>query len=134
MDAKVRVMRSYDYCHFEVELGGEYQDIDQVNELRKQAALLVDEAVRQYKIAKKAEDDRGRFDYQKEVLLERLERIKATPESDWTIEDAALMRSSTDKEFWEEYDKCDYFYEDDPERDHHFSMLRKFQDVKIKAG
>lgn len=39
MSATVRVMRSYDYCHFEIVLGSnEDMTTDQVNDMRKEAA------------------------------------------------------------------------------------------------
>ena len=54
--ASVKVMRSYDFCHFEVSLSsvndGEISSVE-VDELRKEAARLADKAVEQYKIAKK---------------------------------------------------------------------------------
>ena len=47
MKASVKILRSFDYCHFEVSLS--YDDdmtLEQVNDLRKQAAVLVDEVGR----------------------------------------------------------------------------------------
>jgi hypothetical protein len=132
MKAAVKIMRSYDYCHFEVALStDEEMTLDQVNEMRKQAALLADEAVRQYKIAKKAEDQRVSREWQVGAALEQVKRIQAIPESDWTVEQAALMRSYEDQRFWKDLDEESYLYNEDPERDHHFSMLRRFQDVTI---
>jgi hypothetical protein len=134
MKASVKVMRSYDYCHFEVALSSdEEMDLDQVNNLRKQAAILVDEAVRQYRLAKKAEDSRQRHDWDKERAIERAKKLSDKPQSEWSIEDAAFMRSYEDKEFWRDMEQDDYCYADDPERDHHFSMLRKFQETRISA-
>jgi tryptophan 2,3-dioxygenase len=131
--ASVRVMRSYDYCHFEISLGSENLTLEQVNDLRKKAALLVDEAVRQYIIAKGKEDARRLTHGDIERALRRIELIKEQPKNEWSIEDAALMRSYEDKEFWKLYEVDEYFYEDEPEREHHFSMLRKFQDVSVKV-
>lgn len=51
--ATVKVMRSYDYCHFEVCLSSSSASTpDAVDGLRKQAARLADKAVDQYRIAK----------------------------------------------------------------------------------
>jgi hypothetical protein len=54
--ASVKVMRSHDYCHFEVALSATIDDglerPVQVDELRKTAARLADKAVEQYKVAK----------------------------------------------------------------------------------
>jgi hypothetical protein len=134
MKASVRVMRSYDYCHFEVTLGSDDDlTLGQVDDLRKQAALLVDEAVRQYKIAKRAEEKRQYAETDKQLALDRANRIRQNPQSEWGIEDAAFMRSFEDKAFWKDYEADNYYYEDDPERDHHFSMLRKFEATRVSA-
>lgn len=135
MQASVKIMRSYDYCHFEVTLGSDDDlTLDQVNELRKQAALLADEAVRQYKVAKAAEAQREQRQWELERSLAHVERITKKSETEWTPEEAALMRAHADGEFWKAYHDNDYFYADDPDREHHFSMLRRFQDTRIKAG
>ncbi|OGF05224.1 MAG: hypothetical protein A2W00_04565 [Candidatus Eisenbacteria bacterium RBG_16_71_46] len=79
--ATVKIMRSYDYCHFEVQLGSdENLTLEEINDLRKQAALLVDEAVRQYKIAKKKEQARTQHEWETERLLERIQAIERKPE------------------------------------------------------
>jgi hypothetical protein len=131
MQASVKVMRSYDYCHFEVALSvDDAQDLDAVDALRKAAAVLVDEAVRQYKEAKKKERNREAKEWDVEQAMERKKRVEAKPKKEWSLEDAAFMRAVNDKEFWKQYREDDYYYED-PERDHHFSMLRRFQEVKV---
>lgn len=137
MKTTVRVMRSYDYCHFEVSLEGDFPPetmLDDTNNLRKQAALLVDEAVRQYKVAKKAEGKRDSREWEINSTLQKVDLIKAIPPSEWTVEQAALMRAYEDKTFWKQYESDNYFYDDDPDREHHFSMLRRFQAVVVKAG
>lgn len=133
MQASVKVMRSHDYCHFEVALSAECEDIDAVDALRKQAAVLVDEAVRQYRIAKQKESRRGFTESRLEELVDRVEAIKKRPRSEWTPEDAAIMRGIEDHRFFKEFDEEAYYYSD-PEREHHFSMLRRFKDVTVRAG
>lgn len=83
MQATVRILRSHDYCHFEVTLTKEITPDGHpsdymlaVNELRKEAAVLVDEAVRQYKVAKKQEHAREPKEWQLDSLLRRIEAIK----------------------------------------------------------
>jgi hypothetical protein len=133
--ASVKVMRSFDYCHFEVSLSSDDEmTLDEVNDLRKQAAILADEAVRQYREAKKREDKREGRSWEKERAVERATAIKENPQSEWTIEEAAFMRSYEDKSFWKDYDDAGYYYDDDPERDCHFSMLRRFKESRIKAA
>lgn len=136
MKAFAKVMRSYDYCHFEIALEREVADgdLDAVNELRKEAAILVDEAVRQYKIAKDKEKRRESQAWQINELIEKIKRFEAIPENERTIEQTALLRSSADRAFWKDYDEDWYGYGEDPERDHHFSMLRRFKETRVKAG
>lgn len=133
MLASVKVMRSHDYCHFEVQLSAECADLDAVNDLRKEAAILVDEAVRQYKIAKNKESSRGYNEPRYSSLLERAKEIEAKPKNERTPEEAAILRGLADHQFAKEFHEDDYYY-CDPEREHHFSMLRKFKDVTIRAG
>lgn len=131
--ASVKIMRSYDYCHFEVALGSDEDlDLDGINDLRKQAAVLVDEAVRQYKIAKRKESEREATESSMRWQLESLERARKTAPGELTPEQAALLRNAEDKDFWKDYEEDDYYY-GDPERDHHFSMLRKFQEARVKG-
>lgn len=132
MQATARVMRSYDYNHFEISISDECSTLDDVNELRKKAAVLVDEAVRQYVIAKQKENSRIRNEGEIRRALEQIENIQKIPQSEWTIQQAALMRAYEDKSFWSKYSEDDYYY-DDPDRDHHFSMLSKFKDSRISA-
>ena len=135
--ASIKVMRSYDYCHFEAVLGSdELLSLDEIDDMRKHAAILVDEAIRQYKEAKSKESDRSRKDYDREFAARRIENIKAKPGSEWNPEEAAIMRSVEDGSFWKSFDEDDYWYQD-PDRDYHFSMLRKFKDhykARVKAG
>lgn len=132
--ASVKVMRSHDYCHFEATLGSdEPMDLDEIDDMRKHAAILVDEAIRQYKIAKAKEQKRSAKEWDLERVRERLDRIEKTPKSELAAVDAAFLRASKDKEFWKEYDDDGYSYSD-PERDHHFSMLRKFKEARVRAS
>jgi len=125
-------MRSYDYCHFEMALSAEVFDIDEADALRKQAAILVDEAVRQYKIAKSKESSREWVERQTRDALAEYEKIKAKPQGELTVREIAVLRSYADQSFWKSFDEEDYAY-CDPEREHHFSMLRKFKDITVRA-
>src|SRR5690606_25910552 len=104
-----------------------------VNDLRKQAAILVDEAVRQYKEAKAAESRRDYTDARKKRALEELEHLQSLPPSELTVEQAAKLRSYADNEFWRQYEEDDYYYQSGPERDHHFSMLNKFKHATVRV-
>lgn len=109
MNASVKVMNSYDYCHFEVALSAENMTLEEVDALRKDAQRLVDKAIKQYKIAKRAA-----------VLVPdaEMERVvkgikEKYPESEWSPEQKAFVKEYEDRCFASQYD-----YEDDwDERD-----------------
>lgn len=110
--ASVRVMRSHDYCHFEIVLGVsatycEY-DMDAVDNLRKQAARLADKAVEQYKIKKASlqdgEDDEDTIAHYREDA----ERIEAKPEADRSPDEKALLKGVKDALFRAQRGEYDY--------------------------
>jgi hypothetical protein len=108
--ASVKVMRSYDYCHFEVALTiaadqSTCVSLDSVDELRKQAMRLADKAVAQYKVAKAHRETSERFYTPYEI-----ESIKALAETDRTPEQKASLKAHQDAEF---FALRDYDYEDD---------------------
>lgn len=105
-NASVKVMRSYDYCHFEVCLSSSSATTVQgVDELRKAAARLADKAVEQYKIAKTAQ---GRLYAikQKWTLLQ----AQNIPENDRSPEDKAVIKYHADAAFAAQFE---YDYEDE---------------------
>lgn len=131
----VKVMRSYDYCHFEIALSSDQEmTLDQVNELRKCAAILVDESVRQYKIAKTREQKREYSEAELRRQISAAEEFKKGGLEKLTSEQAAFLRTVASKEFWQHWDEDEsYFYEEEMERDEHFSMLHQFKEAKIRA-
>uniref|UniRef100_A0A6M3LBK6 Uncharacterized protein n=1 Tax=viral metagenome TaxID=1070528 RepID=A0A6M3LBK6_9ZZZZ len=99
MKASVKVMRSYDYCHFEICLGDDDMPIQLVDDIRKEAARLADRAVIQYKQAKKHYQNvlnRGcRIkEYRKEA-----EEILKISEPDRTPRQKAQLKALADYEF-----------------------------------
>jgi hypothetical protein len=111
--ASVKVMRSHDYCHFEVQLSATIADgVEQValvDELRKTAARLADKAVEQYKVAKLnaerlEQDARTHSD-----LLHDAERIEAKPEGERTPVEKAVLKFIQDLKF----ERRRYNYDDE---------------------
>ena len=108
--ASVKVMRSFDYCHFEICLTmneeGAFYSSEAVDNLRKEAMRLADKAVEQYKKAKRAaglkEELAGRK-WQLDVAL-------ACPENERSPEQKAVIKFHQDAEFASRFD---YDYEDD---------------------
>jgi len=112
--ASVKVMRSYDYCHFEVALSiddGHAISAEDVDEMRKEAMRLVDKSVEQYKVAKKVAAD---SDTSTEYLKYYDQRVKAIkenyPKSEWTEEQKAAVKAWEDHTFLA---GLRYNYEDD---------------------
>jgi hypothetical protein len=117
----VRVLKSYDYCHFEVLLVGNAAALDltadtpipveEIDELRKTAARLADKAVEQYKLKKRAiEVGSG---YSTKLLREEVAEIKAMPEQEWTPEEKASVKRLGDIEHAAQYDYQDEWQQED---------------------
>jgi hypothetical protein len=115
--ASVKVMRSYDYCHFEVNLtasvncppdSGEWYQ--QVDSLRKNAARLADKAVAQYKTAKVAHQA---AETKWDSMRWAAEQAGKTPESERTPEEKAAIKALEDARFAQRH----YDYQDDWDQD-----------------
>lgn len=112
--ASVKVMRSHDYCHFEIVLSvssgspGLTLTAAEIDEARKEAARLADKAVAQYIAAKEAQSLRSNIS-QKWML----EQATRTPEGERTPQEKAVIKYHHDKAFRARFD---YDYEDDYEQ------------------
>ena len=109
--ASVKVMRSHDYCHFEVCLSSSSANTPElVDELRKTAARLADKAVAQYRIAKLNASRLLSEKCERSGVVDRAKRIEQTPEGERTVNQQAELKAFKD-DLWaagREYD-----YEDD---------------------
>lgn len=111
--ASVKVMRSHDYCHFEVALGCSHDDNGNpipltngmVDDLRKQAARLADKAVKQYQQSKRAA---MRLKSQQSDLSWRKQLAEKTPEAERSPEQKADIKAYKDIQFAAQFD-----YQDD---------------------
>lgn len=109
MNASVKVMNSYDYCHFEVALSAEDVTIEDVDILRKEAQRLVDKSIKQYKIAKRIASQAP-----DSYMSSKARSIKENfPKSEWTPEQAAMVKAYDDAVFAASH----YDYQDDWEDD-----------------
>ena len=111
--ASVKVMRSYDYCHFEVNLAANVdcpsdspEWFEQVDNLRKNAARLADKAVAQYMVAKAAHQAEETSWCPMRYAAEQAER---TPESERAPEEKAAIKALADARFARRH----YDYQDD---------------------
>lgn len=110
MSASVKIMLSYDYCHFEICLGSD-QDTCNVDELRKSAQRLADKAVRQYKIAKRVAEKNLHREYERDALERQVAAIEdRVPEGERTAEMLAKIKALQDQGH---ADNIGYDYEDD---------------------
>lgn len=104
--ASVKVMRSHDYCHFEVVLGfDQLATLEEVDALRKSAARLADKAVEQYKKAKSAAEYRGNISDEYD-----LRRALEIPEGERSPRQKAIVKYHNDAAFRARFD---YDYEDE---------------------
>ncbi|MDE2098714.1 MAG: hypothetical protein KGL39_15780 [Patescibacteria group bacterium] len=109
----VKVMRSHDYCHFEVALSSSEATTPQlIDELRKTAARLADKAVKQYQQAKRAA---MRVERQQSDLFWRKSLAEKTPEAERSPEQKADIKAYNDIQFGAQFDYQDDWQEPDDE-------------------
>jgi len=111
MDASVKVMRSYDYCHFEISLSIDETTLEEADNLRKAAARLTDKAVHQYKIAKREAENMihggNKLKLEKETKIIR----ENFPKSEWTPEQQAKIKALEDFEYYDYQDDWDNYWD-----------------------
>ena len=109
----VKVMLSYDYCHFEVALASDDEmTLEQIDEMRKDAMRLADKAVFQYKVAK-ANVQYSKYNTSHRKNLEKQVQIikENFPKSEWTEEQKATVKALKDFKYWDYQD--DWGFDDD---------------------
>ena len=111
--ASVKVMLSYDYCHFEICLSSDSDmTLEQVNNLRKDAQRLADKSVSQYKIAKEFAIKRLHLLNEKKQMEVEVKQYENTDFGGWPEKIKAIDKALKDYEHWKQYD---YNYEDEDE-------------------
>ena len=107
--ASVKVMRSFDYCHFEVALSNDtLMTLQEIDAMRKQAARLVDKAVSQYATMKRWAENEWRRKDKRQELERQAKIIRETPEGERSEEQRAVIKALDDANWNRHYD-----YEDD---------------------
>lgn len=120
----VKVMRSHDYCHFEIALSAS-SDTDVslekliacADSMRKDAARLADRAVSQYRIAKSNAARLLAEKAERGYETDAMNKIRATPDTQRTVGDQAKLKAFDDAK-WEA--SRAYDYEDQWEADDEF--------------
>ncbi len=103
--ASVKVMRSYDYNHFECILSSEEKlDDKQINSMRIRAAKLVDHAIESYKIKKEHENRIANESWTRKDLENKVKAIiENFPKSQWTSEQKAQVKKLDDLKFADQF-------------------------------
>lgn len=118
----VRVMLSYDYCHFEFQLGSEEDAcLEDMDNLRKEAMRLADKAIAQYKQAKQAAQDMLSEEQDRQTLTRLVEKIHLLPPDTWTPTQKAQVKALEDWHFMRRFDYQDNW---EPEEYHRPDELR----------
>lgn len=113
--SSVKVMRSHDYCHFEINLGTDEElTLDEVDNMRKEAARLADKAVSQYQIMKKHHQAKLNSEMRDEKSLKHDRDLALqTPEGERTESQKACIKSYDDHVFLRNnvWDYQDWWYD-----------------------
>lgn len=115
-NGSVKVMRSYDYCHFEICLSSsEWKTTDEIDHMRKEAARLVDKAVDQYAQWKRHHAWLQDNEWEFKRLAQAVKEIKSIAESEWTPDQMAKVKMLNDINF---HRSRNYDYQDDWDSDY----------------
>lgn len=115
MSASVKIMLSYDYCHFEVSKSSDEDLTDQqINEMRKDVQRLADEAVRQFKESKRKAALKEEAGWKADELWRKYKLILEKPEGERTVNELAIVKQMQDEQWRAKMmSEYDYDYDDD---------------------
>lgn len=114
--ASVKVMLSYDYCHFEASMSLENENgipIEDIDNARKQCNRLANKAVEQYKIYKRAAQKRVNSKYERESFESSCKQIALKNPEDRTVKEIAMLKQYEDENWQAQFD-YNYDFEDEP--------------------
>lgn len=113
--ASVKIMLSYDYSHFEINMGiqnDEGVSIKDIDNARKDCQRLADKAVSQYKTAKEKAASRTDGQYRMQNFLSQIKIIESKPEGDRTLNEIAMLKQYRDEDWQSQFEEK-YDYDDD---------------------
>ena len=113
--ASVKVMRSFDYCHFEAAMSLENESgvtTQEIDNARKDCQRLTDKAVKQYQIAKASFANRSQKQYEKNVFISQCKAIEKISPGDRTINETAMLKQYQDENWQTQFDN-EYDYQDE---------------------
>ena len=107
--ATVKVMLSYNYCHFEVSKVIEGDDIGQIeiDNARKDCQRLADKAVGQYQKAKTEQASRANISTERYNLEREVAVIRQKDQMTWTVLDKAKVKALEDYNHESNYNYMD---------------------------
>lgn len=113
-EASVKIMLSYNYCHFEISKTIEGDELTQadIDEARKDCQRLADKSVKQYQLAKSIENRRVQLQSEKRQLEQEVKWIKEKPENTWTVTEKAKVKALADHDWEIQFDYEDDFNDD----------------------
>ena len=115
--ASVKIMKSYDYSHFEFTLSSdEDMTIEEIDEMGKEAQRQCDQQIRRYKVKKKCIGFVDNSPSEVRELERRVEIIKdGISESEYTPEHKAIIKALDDLRYRIDFaDKYSYDMDDLP--------------------
>jgi len=113
--ASVKVMLSYDYCHFEASMQIENENgltLNDIDEARKNCNRLANKAVSQYQKFKEMASKKSNSKYDKSEFESQCKKIAMKEEQDRTVKEIAMLKQYNDEEWQKQFD-YDYDFEDD---------------------
>lgn len=113
--ASVKVMLSYDYCHFESSMTLENEEgvsAKEVDDARKTCQRLAYKAAGQYRTAKEMAARRSDGKYQMQNFQQECEKIKKKDEHDRTLKEIGMLKQY-ENENWQAQFDYEYDYDDD---------------------
>jgi|ERR1043166_2709564 hypothetical protein len=116
ISATVKVMQSYNYCHFEaskvIEANeGSELTMQEIDTARIDCQMLTDKAVEQYKKAKTHEQKRAGIQNEYESLMREVGEIKKKSENEWSPVDKAKVKALEDQQYQQRH--YDYFRDEE---------------------
>jgi hypothetical protein len=114
--ASVKVMQSYDYCHFEASMTIENENglsLEEIDAKRKDCQRLTDKAVAQFKTAKVMSSQLANSKVDRERFLKHITQIQGMDECDRTIQQIAMLKQYEDNEWQAQFQRQSYDYDND---------------------
>lgn len=113
--ASVKVMQSYNYCHFEAAMSLENDNgiqVKEIDEARKTCLRLTNKAIGQYQQGKQVAANRNDAGVKIRAFKQEIELIQKKNEHDRTLREIGMLKQY-EQENWEAQFEESYDYDDD---------------------